>query len=490
MSRLLPLAIAVPLALAAAAALSSGRVLLQRILGVCGVFSVAAVGAGLLWRTWGGDVLVSRMGGWPSRFSISFAADPFAALMVTVAGSMALACVAFAIARGEDQGPYFHTLVLVLVAGVSGAFLTADLFNLFVFVEVMLIASYVLLTLGGTRPRIRAGAIYVTANLLASALFLTGVGLVYGAVGTVNLAELAGVGVPPGMGAVAGVLVLAALGVKAALVPVHGWLPRTYPAAPPSVSALFSGLLTKVGVYAIFRIYAVVFGGATALRVPLLLVACVTMLVGVLGAVGRGSMRDILAFHMVSQVGYLLMAVGLFGVAGLAAGIFFMVQYIVVKTSLFLSAGAVETMEGTGVLDRLGGLVWRRPFLAVAFAISALSLAGLPPLSGFVAKLALVRAAFDAGDHGAATVAVAVSFLTLLSMVKIWNGVFWGKSPSASAETPAVSPRRSAALVAPAAATAAVAVVLGIWAQALWVLAERAAIGLVDPAAYLQAVLR
>jgi multicomponent Na+:H+ antiporter subunit D len=485
-TKLLPLAVAVPLALAAAATFARERAAVRRAAGLAGGLGLAALGVAFVWSTADGDVLVARMGDWPPGIAIAFVADAFSSLMLTVGGLMVLVCSAFAAVRREDEAPFFHALVLVLAAGVAGAFLTADLFNLFVFVEVMLIASYVLLTLGGSRERVHAGAVYVTVNLLASALFLAGVALLYGATGTVNLAELAGAAETPGTAAVAGVLVLAALGAKASLVPMHGWLPRSYPHAPPAVAAMFSGLLTKVGIYAVYRLYAVIFGGAPSLRVPLLVVASATMLIGVLGAVGRSTMRDILSFHMVSQMGYLLMALGLFGPAGLAAGVFFMVQYIVVKTSLFLSAGAVETLEGTGSLDRLGGLVRRGPWLATAFAISALSLAGLPPLSGFFGKLALVRSAFDQGDHGVAAVAIAVSFLTLLSMVKIWNGVFWGKPSGPEGAYPR---RRSAILAAPAAATAGVTVVLGFWAQGLWTLAERSAAVLADPTPYVRAVL-
>ncbi|HMA46338.1 MAG TPA: proton-conducting transporter membrane subunit, partial [Frankiaceae bacterium] len=172
-----------------------------------------------------------------------------------------------------------------------------------------------------------------------------------------------------------------------------------------------------------------VFDADPRYRGVLLVLAELTMVVGVLGAVGRNGMRDILSFHMVSQNGYLLLGLALFGPLGLAAGIFYTVRYIMVKGSLFLSAGAVETLRGTGRLDRLGGMAGGRPVLAVAFLLAALSLAGIPPLSGFVAKVLLIRAAFTDGQYAPGAIAVAVSFFTLLSMVKIWNGVFWGRSP-------------------------------------------------------------
>jgi multicomponent Na+:H+ antiporter subunit D len=410
--------------------------------------------------------------------------------MLTVSALMITVCVVFAAARGDDERRFFHPLVMTLAAGVAGAYLTADIFDLFVFVEVTLIASYVLLTLPGSKRQIRAAGVYVTTSLLASTTFVAGIALLYASAGTVNFAELVGRAAASDRVAVAGVVILVALGVKAALVPVHGWLPRSYSAASPAVTALFSGLLTKIGLYAIFRLYSTLFAGDATLRVPLLVIACLTMVLGVLGAVGRDRVRDILLFHMVSQIGYMVLGLALFGLAGLSAGIFYIFHHIVVKASLLLCAGAVETFEGTGALGRLGALARGRPVLAAAFGISALSLAGVPPLSGFVAKLALLRAAFDLDQYAAGGVAVAVSFVTLFSMVKIWNGVFWGKRQQEPQPAVVVTGPRAAALVAPAAVLAVLTIVLGLGAQGLWVLSEQAASVLVDPAPYVRAVLR
>jgi multicomponent Na+:H+ antiporter subunit D len=504
-SRLLALPVAVPLAASALAILGRRRLWAQRILGFGGSSVLLVVGVWLGWEAADGSVVAAQIGGFPPGIAIALVGDLFAALMLTVAGLMVLVTSAFAAARGEDRQPFFHPLVLVLSAGMAGAFLTADLFNLFVFFEVMLMASYALLTMGGTRERVRAGAVYVTTNLLASTLLVAGVALMYGTAGTVNIAELGAAPVGGGV-AVAGGLLLVALSVKASLVPVHGWLPRAYPAASPAVAALFSGLLTKVGVYALYRLYSVVYQGDPSFRPLLLGIAAATMVLGVLGAVGREGMRAVLSFHIVSQVGYMIMGLGLFGPLGLAGGIFYVLHHIVVKTSLFLSAGAVETLEGTGTFDRLGGMARRHPVLAAGFLVSALSLAGLPPLSGFFAKLLLVREALDVGDYWVAGAAVGVSFLTLLSMVKIWNGVFWGsptrpepeagspqgpRAVARGARGPGSPPRRAAlaGIVAPSAFLAAASVVVGVGAQALFELSQRAAEGLVNPEHYVQAVL-
>lgn len=484
MSRLLPLVFAVPLVLAAVGVPLRRSIGSSRALVLAGALWLVGAGGWLLWATRDGGVVVARMGGWPPPVAITLAGDTFASLMLCVSGFVVGATAVFAFARGEDRRPFFHPAALVLTAGVGGAYLTADLFNLFVFVEVGLAASYVLVVSGAGREEARAGVVYVVANLLASTALLAAIALLYGAAGSVNLAQLAGVGSDRGTAAVAGVMVMAALGIKASVVPAHGWLPRSYPLAGPAVTAMLSGLLTKVGVYAAYRVGSVVLGGSSGIRIPLLVVAGATMVIGVLGAVGRNSMREILSFHMVSQIGYLVMALGISGATALSAGVFFMVQYIVVKASLFLVAGAVESLEGTGELGRTPGLARRRPVLSTAFAIAALSLAGVPPLSGFVGKLGLVRAAFDAREYLMGGVAVVVSFLTLASMVKIWNGSFWGRA----VRGPRGRQTSARLLVAPGLLTASLSVVLGLGAETLWALAERAGAALADPGAYVRAV--
>ncbi len=504
MNRIIVLPVALPL-LAAALTVAVRNRRFQRIVSFSTMAAVLLIAGLLVQATAGGRVLATQVGDWQPPFAIPFAVDALAALMLTVASLMVLVCTAFASARREDDQPLYHTLVLVLHAGLGGAFLTADLFNLFVFFEVMLISSYVLLVLGGSRDQIRGGAVYVLTNLLGSTILLIGVALLYGETGTVNMAELSLRIRDTGTAAVAGGLMLVAFSVKAALVPVHGWLPRSYPDASPAVSAMFSGLLTKVGLYALYRVYATVFGGDPRLRTVLVVLASVTMVVGVLGALGRNGMREILSFHVVSQVGYILMGLAIFGPLGLAAGIFYMLHHVVVKTSLFLGAGAVETFRGTGQLGRVSGLARSHPVLAAAFVVSALSLAGLPPLSGFFGKLLLIDAAFEAGRYGIGAVAVVVSFFTLMSMLKVWNGVFWNTPPpdpspvSSGALRPVaggaveqIPDRRgwwTAAVVAPAVVLAVTSILLGLGAQGLAALADTAAQGLVDPSTYVREVL-
>ena len=487
---LLPFAFAAPLLSAGVLVALPWHQLLHRVLGLVSNAAVVVLGLALVSQSADGTVLSQDVGGWPPGLAIVFAADLFSSLMVCVTGVLVMACLAFAWASGEDRQPWFAPLVLVLAAGAYGAYLTADLFNLFVLIEVMLVPSYVLLTLTGDSGRLAASRIYVPVSLLASTVLLTGIALVYGVTGTVNLGELAGSGTRLPTAALAFAVVMLALAYKAAVVPLHTWLPRTYPYAKPAVTALFSGLLTKVGVYALVRIYAVVFDGTPRLGWVILAVAILTMAVGGLGTVGARTMRSILSFSMVSQIGYALMGLGLFTTAGLAAAIFFLLQYVLAKAAAFLCAGAVEHTYGTGRLDALGGLAARDPLLAVAFSIGAMSLGGVPPFSGFVGKYALIRAAILDAQYIAAVVAVVAGLLSLIAMIMMWSTVFWARRPGQSLLGGRGSPRIASRLAIPALALSVWSVVFGVTAQPLLAMADRAAAGLVDTSAYVRAVSR
>ncbi|SFC03243.1 proton-conducting transporter membrane subunit [Streptomyces aidingensis] len=424
---LLALPVALPLLAAGPAAALPRYPAARRGLPLAVTAAVLATGLALLAETADGSVHTVRMGDWRAGIAISFAADAFGALLLCTLSFLVLLCLCYAAATGDDREPVFAPLVLVLSAGVYGVLLTADLFNLFVLVEVALAPSYVLLTMGGGgSPRNTAGRIYITVSLLASTLFLCGVALLYGVTGSVQLGALAGAAADSPATAAAGAVVLLALGVKAAVVPVHGWLPRSYPHASPAVTALLSGLLTKAGLFALFRLYAVVYGGDRDYLWLLLAAAWLSMVTGVLGALGEREIRPILVFDMVSQTGFVLLGLALFTADSLTAAVFYLVQYVLVNTALLMCSGAVELTRGTDHLDRIGGLARREPLLTTVFVTAALSLAGLPPLSGFVAKLALLRAAALADHWVTVGVTVTVSLLTLLAMLRIWTAGFAG----------------------------------------------------------------
>lgn len=492
-------AVALPIVLplgAAALSMALSRVPRFRLgLGLVALAATIAVSVALLIEVADGSVLVARMGGWEPTVGIVLAVDLFSAIMLVVSASMVLMVFVYALGspRTEASGAFFQPVYLVLAAGVSACFLTGDLFNLFVAFEITLTASYVLITFGGSRAQVRHGMTYIVISLLASTLFITAIGLIYAATGTVNMAELSvRLGeIDPGLRAGLGVLFLVVFGIKAAIFPLFFWLPDSYPVAASPVTAIFAGLLTKVGVYAIIRSQTLLFGDGSGPSTLLLVIAGLTMTAGVLGAIAQDDVKRILSFHIISQIGYMIFGLGLFTVAGIAATVFYVVHHIIVKTALFLVGGLVEEGTGTAALRRLGGLVHTSPLLAALFAIPALSLAGLPPFSGFIAKLTLIQSGFAIGSYAIVTVAIVVSALTLFSMVKIWNGVFWGAADEPppifdALEQPGLSIPRLMTFATGVVVAASLAYVLA--AAPLYELGQTAAAGLVDPAVYIQAV--
>ncbi|MGE3539669.1 MAG: Na+/H+ antiporter subunit D [Candidatus Tectimicrobiota bacterium] len=491
MKVLLVLPIVLPLLTAATALLVWRWRTMQRVLGVIGTASMLVVGLMLLQVVWRHGIQSDQMGSWPAPFGITLVADLLSAIMVVLAGLIGLAVAIYSLASIDQQREAFgyYPLLHLLLMGVCGAFLTGDLFNLYVWFEVMLIASFVLLALGSERPQIEGAIKYVTLNLMASALFLAAVGLLYGVVGTLNLADLAvklPAVAPPGLVTTLAMLFLVAFGVKAAVFPLFFWLPASYHTPPVAVSALFAGLLTKVGVYALMRVFTLLFVQNVGYTHTLLLViAGLTMLTGVLGAVAQNEFRRILSFHIVSQIGYMVMGLGLCTRLALAGSVFYIVHHIIVKTNLFLVSGVAYRLRGTLALKDLGGLYQGYPMLACLFLIPALSLAGMPPLSGFFAKLALLQAALERGQYLLVVVALMVGMLTLVSMTKIWAEAFW----KPAVEAPVSVMRSPRALLLPIATLATCTVLIGLAAGPLLALSMQAADQLLDPRAYIQAVL-
>jgi multicomponent Na+:H+ antiporter subunit D len=373
--------------------------------------------------------VVSRLGDWPADVAITLVADRLAIAMVIISLIVLITVLVFAIGQGsgDERSPFYYPAYLVLAGGISQAFLAGDLFNLFVAVELLLMASYVLLTLEGTREQIRSGITYVVLNVVESLLLLFAIGLIFAATGTVSMAELPArlAELPDGVRLGLNLLLLVAFGIKAAVFPLFFWLPDSYPTSPSSVTAVFAGLLTKVGVYALMRTETLLFpGGQNTL---LIVVAGLTMIIGLLGAISHTHMKRILSFHIVSQIGYMVMGIGIATELAIAATIFYLIHQIPVKASLFLVEGIVEHETGSSSFDKVGGLLRRSGTLAFLFLAPALSLAGLPPFSGFLAKLSLVQAGFTDEQYVIIGVALVGSLLTLISMIKIWTGVFWGE---------------------------------------------------------------
>lgn len=453
----------------------------QRTLGLAGSLAALAASIALVLLTRGGQVMPIQAGGWAAPYGITLVADMLGALMVLIAALIGLVGLVFTIASGRDDR-FVHAGWQFLLCGINWAFLTGDLFNLYVSFEVMLISSYFLLTHRTTQRQAREAFGYVAINLVASMFFLFGVALIYSATGTLNMAHLAERVplAPAGTVRAAATMFLIAFGTKAAIFPLYFWLPHAYAIPPGGVVAFFGGTLTKVGVYSLFRVFTIVFpsGGPDPL---LLWLAAATMLLGVLGALAQDTIRRILSFHIISQVGYMLMGLGLASQIGIAGGIFFVLHNIVVKSGLLLVGGAIQETHGTDRLDRLGGLARSNGVLALVFMVCALSIAGAPPFLGFFAKLLLIRAGLEAHQYGVVAVSIIVSLLTLMSMLKIYAAAFWG---------PGEPQRVPARLIAPAAVLALITFAVGMRAQALYSLTSTAASHLTQPARYVGAVLK
>jgi multicomponent Na+:H+ antiporter subunit D len=490
------LPIAIPMLAAVAALLAWRSPPTQRRIGLLGAAAHLIAAIALLVDVARHGIRVAQMGNWPAPFGITVVADLMSAVLVALVGTLGFAVALYSMASVEPEHEAFgyHPLYQILLMAVSAAFLTGDLFNLYVWFEVMLMASFVLLALGGKRSQMEGAIKYVTLNLLSSTLFLSAVGILYGLVGTLNMADLAaklarpeGVGNPAVIQAVA-CLFLVAFGVKAAMFPLFFWLPASYHTPPVAVTAVFSGLLTKVGVYSLIRLFTLVFTGDAAPPQNLILIlAGLTMVTGVLGAVAQYDFRRLLSFHIISQIGYPLMGLGLATPLGLAGALYFIFHVSVAKAALFLVSGVAERLKGTYDLKALGGLYREQPLLAFLFLTAAMSLAGLPPLSGFFAKLSLVQAGLAAGSYGIVAVALGVSILTLFSMIKIWGEAFWKPPPS---PLPSGGPLRPAgAWFAPIALLALILLGMGIAAGPLFDLALRAGEELTNPALYIDAVL-
>ncbi len=495
MNNLLFLPLLIPLATAILGLLAWNRRRLQQLLGVCSSAALLTVGLLLLATVQQQGVISAQAGNWPAPFGITLVADLFSALMITATGLMGLCVTIYSLAdsdaRQESLG--YHPLLQVLLLGVCGSFLTGDLFNLYVWFEVMLIASFVLLALGGKREQMEGAIKYVALNLIASALLLAGIGLLYGVTGTLNMAHLAlrmqamaHTGTIPVIAA----LLFCAFSIKAAVFPFYFWLPASYHTPPIAVITVFSALLSKVGVYVLIRVFTLIFHQEALTGQPLILAAAgLTMLFGALGAVAQPELRRMLAFCVVSQIGYLLMGLGLFTPLALAGSIFFMLHIMAAKSALFLTTGVVARLTNTSQLAELGGLYRRYPLLAALFLVPALSVAGIPPLSGFWGKLALVQAGLQTGQYLMVAAALGVSVLTLYYLTNAWIQIYWKPAPAGEGELQYLPPRRRRQLLAPTLLLALISLVLGLLPEPLFKLCHVAAQQLLNPTAYITAVL-
>ncbi|TXK51933.1 Na+/H+ antiporter subunit D [Pontibacter qinzhouensis] len=475
----------------------------QRVIGVVTQLSLCAASAYLLYKTDTTGILTTQIGNWQAPFGITLVSDIFSSLMVLSSAIVGIAVFVFSL-RGLSNARQlfgYYPLLLLLQMGVNGVCLTGDLFNLFVWFEVLLICCFVLIALGGSKPQLEGSIKYVTINFLASSFLLTGIGMVYGILGSLNMAELAvlvrSAEANHGLITLASIFFLVAFGIKAAIFPLFFWLPASYHTPPIGISAFIAGLITKVGLYALVRLFTLVFVLNQDILLPIFLVLSgLTMVIGVLGAASQVDFRKILSFHIVSQIGYMLMGLAIFTPMAIAGSIYFVIHNILVKTCLFLISGVVYRTYGSFALKKLGGVYLQQPLLSLLFVIAAFSLAGIPPFSGFWGKFMLAKGGLEAGNYGLVATSLGVSLITIFSMTKIWNEVFWKKKPAPTEEAARVIAEANTAHIGvlrllhlPVVVLIVCILFIGLYAEPLVNLALRASEQLLNTESYVNAVL-
>jgi multicomponent Na+:H+ antiporter subunit D len=440
-------------------------------------------------------IQVLQLGGWSAPYGISLVIDTFSALMLLISAILAvvISLYSFSFIQSGSLHSKFYIFFFSLLMGVNGAFITGDVFNLYVWFEVMLMSSFVLITLGKSKAQLEGGIKYLALNLIGSLFFLAGLGLLYGKTGTLNMAHLAEILKNDDQAILmntSAVLFFVAFGIKAAVFPLYFWLPASYHTPNITITALFAGLLTKVGVYTLIRFFTLFFVQDQQFWHQLLfIIAGLTMVSGGIAAAAHYETRRILSYHIISQIGYMIMGLGIFTPLALAGAIFFIMHNMIAKTNTFLISGVINKIKGTYYLKDIGGLFKQSPFLAVLFIIPAFALAGFPPLSGFFAKFILIKAGYEAGDYLITTVALLTGMLTIYSMVKIWNEAFLKKQPEQENVTINLK-KPSLTDIAPSIILGSLTILMGLFAGKVFDFCMRAANELIDSSNYIDAVLK
>ncbi|SEP77787.1 multicomponent Na+:H+ antiporter subunit D [Devosia sp. YR412] len=466
-------------------------VLVMSLLVIAAVIACEVV---LLLRVYEAGPLSMTMGKWLPPFGISFTADLFGAgFSLTAAVVTLLVLVYYEGDRGSGLDVNFHAMVLLLLAGVTGSFLTGDLFNLYVWFEVMLIASFGLLVLGGRPLQLDAAVKYGFLNFLATSFFLLALGLLYGSLGTLNMADIMRVAPQANMAAMGGIaaILLLAFGMKAAVFPLNGWLPASYHAPPPAISALFAGLLTKVGVFALLKSMVVLLPASRDLLEPVLVaLAMATLLIAPLGAIAETNLRRAIGFLLIGGVGAVLVGIALPSLDGVSGAGLYIFHAMLSMTALYLVAGLIERATGATDTRAMGGLYAASAPLSILFFVLILAVAGVPPLLGFWPKLLLLQASLGQGGWSGGLLAGALvvnAVLTLIAGSRLWAHIFWRAAPDGAA--PAVV--GSVAVWTGYGATALLVLLIvaaGLWPNALFEILAKGAPDLLDPSRYVTAV--
>ena len=479
---------------------SWNRISWQRVISIIGGFINIAVSVWLFSFIWNEGTHTVQAGNWAAPFGITFVADSLSATLVLLTAISGLAVSVFSassiVAARLKYGyfPIFHFLLL----GLNGAFLTGDVFNLYVWFEIIIISSFVLITLGGEKAQLEGAVKYFTLNILASMIFLTAIAVLYGLTGSLNMADLS-IKVAAienrGLVEITGILFLISLGIKAAVFPLYFWLPDSYHTPPSAVSAIFAGLLTKVGVYALIRFFTLIFVDNIFLQDTILVMAILTLVSGGLGALVQNNLRKVFSYLIICHIGFMIIGLGLFTEMAITGAIFYLIHDIVVKTNLFMVSGLIYRITGTNSIKSLGGLYAQYPLLSLLIAIPLFSLVGIPPLSGFWPKISLITAAFESENWWAIGAILFASLITLVIIAKVWANVVWKDNPELPERLnfryyEKLTKEGKMQLVAPIVFLSLVSLYIGFGAEHVQQLSSRVASELMDSQQYIDAVFK
>lgn len=470
----------------------------QGWLSVTGSFLALAAAVILFARVYTEGTLTLQAANWDAPFGIVFVADLFSATLVLLTSLAGFSISMFSTVgigpHRKEYGyfPIFHFLIM----GLIGAFLTGDIFNLYVWFEVIIIASFVLMTLGGRKAQLEGAVKYMALNILASTFFLTGIGLLYGLTGSLNMADLSqkiALIDKPYILDLVSVFFLLGFGTKSAVFPLYFWLPSSYHTPPSAVAAAFGGLLTKVGVYAMIRVFTLVFVPSDFIKWMLVGLAVFTIITGALGAIGKDNIRKLFSYLIICHIGYMIGGLGVFSTTAIMGAIVYLIHDIVVKTNLFLIAGLIRQVRGTMTINKLGGLYTQYPKISIIMAIVLFSLVGIPPLSGFWSKIYLFEASYESSNYLFLGSLIFGSFVTLFVIARLWANVFWKQQTIEHEESDKfilMSPFKRSMLVIPIGILATMSLFIGFNIEFIIQLAERITDELLDTSSYINAVLR
>ncbi|MGI6119494.1 MAG: Na+/H+ antiporter subunit D [Desulfosporosinus sp.] len=490
MNNLIILPVIIPIITGMVLVIFRNYILLHRICSLLATVLVGSVSVVLLEQIRTMGIQTLYLGGWEAPFGITLAADMLAVLLVLVTAIVVFCCLiyAFSTIGSERERHYFYPFCLFLLAGINGSFLTGDIFNLYVFFEVMLVASYVLISLGGTKIQLRESIKYILINMISSFLFLIAIAFLYSMTGTLNLAHLSVRVAEAGQGGLmtaVAFLFLIVFSLKAGLF-LFFWLPGSYSAPPTAIAAIFGALLTKVGIYAIIRLFSLVFyhePGVTHLFIGIL--AAVSMLLGAMGAVGYQDIKKIITYNVVVGVGFILAGFASFSLAGMRGSVYYLIHDMIVKALLFLLGGTIIYLAGTSKIKDVSGLIRLHPQLGWIFFIAALSVSGIPPLSGFIGKIFITEGTFQAGYFWLGGIGLLTSLMVLYSVMKIFMNVFWGYT-NFDEET---EKGKTKGLLLPITLLTVLTIALGLGAEGIHAYVDLAVEGLMNPDIYVEAVL-